>query len=381
MKNMNTFFMTIFLALSFSCNQKSQEVAIKATSPEIAISNLDSQIDTLSKLISSRADDIHKIKYVDLMLTKIQFFNNFDDLKKVHQLVDLNSHQKYQVEINLKFLLFVHEYDKALVEVEKLNKQKELYDEYMLKIQLAKGLVKDKKSVTNSKSHFANQIRLAILSADQGRFKDAQKELLIALQSYQDVSPFPIAYIYFNLGVLWGEKGDDLKKAQDFYKNAISYIPTYSSAVVHLSEIYINKRQYDSALKILEPIETNGDPEVLATLAEIYTKTGKVEQSSFYSDKAAQRYQELLNLYPLAFYDHATEFYLGVGNNPELAKSYALSNLRNRKGQRSFFLVLEAAKKTKDIDLQCQTIAKIPKDAITFEEYKESYQDYLKPCS
>lgn len=62
--------------------------------------------------------------------------------------------------------------------------------------------------------------------------------------------------------------------------------------------------------------------------------------------RAGQRYESLLADYPLAFADHAAEFYLGPGADPERAWLLAKQNLANRETDRSVALVVKAAEAT-----------------------------------
>ena len=46
---------------------------------------------------------------------------------------------------------------------------------------------------------------LGALLADLREFTDADRIYRQALRGYRDVSPFPVAWVCFQLGVLWGE--------------------------------------------------------------------------------------------------------------------------------------------------------------------------------
>jgi hypothetical protein len=61
---------------------------------------------------------------------------------------------------------------------------------------------------------------------------------------------------------------------------------------------------------------------------------------------ARQQYESLLATYPLAFADHAAEFYLGPGADPERAWVLAEQNLANRSTDRAVALAVKAAEAT-----------------------------------
>ncbi len=370
--------LVIISAFLSSC-YNTEEVAIKTTSSEIAIGNLNSQIDSLEKLMNSKSSTIHKNKYTDLLLTKMQFFNNFDDLQKVKNLVDITSKNVEQIQVNMKYFVFIHDYNLASRELAKIDRKKypRIYTEAERKISLGRGVAKLKDF---SQKSFTNSIRLANKLANEGKFKLAEEKLLETLYNVESTSPFPVSYLYFNLGLLFGEKNQNLVKAKMYYKKAIELIPEYSSATVHLTEIYISEGQFEKSLKMLKALEKNRDPEVFSTLSEIYLELGKNELSLQYKNLAHNRYQELLKLYPYAFYDHASEFYMSIGNNKVLAQNFALKNLSNRKGQRAYALALSASAQLNTRKDLCRLVKEIPKETVTFVEFEDDYLNYKKTC-
>src|SRR4029453_7900829 len=61
-----------------------------------------------------------------------------------------------------------------------------------------------------------------------------------AFRSHDGVSPFPLAWVCFHLGMLWGElvPVPDPNLAALWYRRAIAYLPGYIKARVHLAELY-----------------------------------------------------------------------------------------------------------------------------------------------
>jgi hypothetical protein len=76
--------------------------------------------------------------------------------------------------------------------------------------------------------------------ADLREFDEADHTYRLALRGYQDVSPFAVAWVCFQLGVLWGElvPQSDSALAERWYRRAITCLPCYVKARVHLAEIY-----------------------------------------------------------------------------------------------------------------------------------------------
>ena len=88
-------------------------------------------------------------------------------------------------------------------------------------------------------------VPLGAVLADLDRFVEADAVYQQAFYSYGGVSPFPLAWVCFQLGMLWGELVPvrDWKRAQLWYRRAIAYLPGYVKARVHLAEIYARQGQ------------------------------------------------------------------------------------------------------------------------------------------
>ena len=71
---------------------------------------------------------------------------------------------------------------------------------------------------------FEDCVALGALLADLGEFDDADQIYRQALREYQDVSPFPVAWVCFQLGMLWGELVPEpqLTRAEQWYRKAIA---------------------------------------------------------------------------------------------------------------------------------------------------------------
>jgi hypothetical protein len=79
--------------------------------------------------------------------------------------------------------------------------------------------------------------------ADLERFAEADAVYRQALHSYDDISPFPLAWGCFQLGMLWGElvPVPDPNLAALWYRRAVAYLPGYVRARVHLAEICVSQ--------------------------------------------------------------------------------------------------------------------------------------------
>ena len=188
-------------------------------------------------------------------------------------------------------------------------------------------------------------IPLGALLADLGEFDEADRVYRQAFGNYQDVSPFALAWLCFQLGMLWGELVPEAQpsRAADWYRKAIEYVPGYVKARVHLSEIYLDDQRIRDAEALLIPAMASGDPEVDWRLADVMIAQGNASAGKAYLENAARGFEALLDNHLLAFADHGAEFYSGSGNDPDRAFELASVNLANRPTLRAFEQAHETA--------------------------------------
>ena len=180
-------------------------------------------------------------------------------------------------------------------------------------------------------------VPLGAVLADLERFAEADAVYRQAFSSYDDVSPFPLAWVCFQLGLLWGElvSVPDLGLAAHWYRRAIVYLPGYVKARVHLAEICASEGRTNDAEALLLPALSSSDPEVNWRLADVLTTRGKLEEAERQLNVARLGFDQLLERHLLAFADHAAEFYAGSGNDCRRALELARTNVANRPTSRA----------------------------------------------
>jgi|SRR5271156_994918 len=188
-------------------------------------------------------------------------------------------------------------------------------------------------------------VPLGALLSDLREFDEADDVYQQAFRSYQDVSPFALAWVCFQLGVLWGELVPETQpsRAEKWYRKAIDYVPDYVKARVHLSEVYLEHKMIGDAKAILIPALASGDPEVDWRFSEVMIAQGKPLDGKTHLESAARGFEALLDKHLLAFADHGAEFYSGSGDDPDRAFELASVNLANRPTLRAFEQTYEAA--------------------------------------
>jgi tetratricopeptide (TPR) repeat protein len=206
-------------------------------------------------------------------------------------------------------------------------------------------------------------VALGGLLADLGEFDEADQTLRQALRQYQDVSPFPVAWVCFQLGTLWGELVPEtqLVRAEQWYQKAIVCLPCYVRARVHLAEICLAEGRAGEAESTLRPAIASGDPEVAWRLADVLNAAERAAEAEQHLESARSGFERLLNRHLLAFADHGAEFYAGSGGDPLRALELAQVNLGNRPTVRAYQQAHAIALEAGEIDAAAEILAKATK--------------------
>jgi tetratricopeptide (TPR) repeat protein len=209
----------------------------------------------------------------------------------------------------------------------------------------------ERRRIVAKSGRFEDRVALGALFADVGEFNDADEIYRQALRRYQDVSPFPVAWVCFQLGMLWGELVPEpqLARAEHWYRKAIVSLPCYVKARVHLAEILATGRTSE-AEATLKPALASGDPEVAWRLADVLNAEGSIEEAASHLEIARNGYEAVLDKHLLAFADHGAEFYIGSGSDPLRALELAQINLKNRPTLRAFEQTYTIAREAGETD-------------------------------
>ena len=151
----------------------------------------------------------------------------------------------------------------------------------------------------------------AIALQELGHVQQADAAYSAALKSYDDVSPFAIAWLFFQRGVLWTDT--DPAKARSHYETALTYLPNQITANVHLAELERAAGETTKALaRMQRVVPLSNDPEPIGLLAALLIDDGQTEAAQPWLQKARNGYVALLKSHRLAFVDHAAEFNLDL---------------------------------------------------------------------
>lgn len=192
------------------------------------------------------------------------------------------------------------------------------------------------------RADFGSLGALATLYAERGETVAAERCFDESRDRYRGVSPFPLAQLESRRGLMWITQGK-LQRARTWLAAAHRRLPGYAPAQGHLAEVEASLGETDSAIARLRPLTiSSDDPDYGAQLAGILTNLGRVEEAHEWRDKAARRYEELIASHTAAFADHAAEFWLEAGADPQRALRLAQKNLEVRQTPRAYELLIRA---------------------------------------
>jgi tetratricopeptide (TPR) repeat protein len=187
-----------------------------------------------------------------------------------------------------------------------------------------------------------------------GKVDEAARLFAEAPRHYRDVSPFPIAWLYLQEGLMW-ERAGETARARELFEAACEKLPAYAHAASHLAAM----DPYAKAIERLRPVvERSDDPEYTAQLSEILRRHGEAAEADALLARAKARYDALVVAHPEAFADHAARFWLGAGGDAQKALGLAKKNADVRATEASLDLLLSAATAADAKDVACEAAAK-----------------------
>ncbi len=194
---------------------------------------------------------------------------------------------------------------------------------------------------------FATYSALASAEAALGHLVEADQLYRAAWSTLTTTSPFPYAWISFARALMWTEQGGDPGRGEALYREALVYLPGFTTAQIHLAELEAARGDLASAITRLAHVTaTRDEPEAHGQLGALLVRTGDPIRGQREIERARQRYTTLLVRHPLAYADHAAEFYLGPGHDPARACQLAQQNLAARHTPRALALAAAAARAT-----------------------------------
>lgn len=182
----------------------------------------------------------------------------------------------------------------------------------------------------------------AMLRGERGELDQAEALFIEAQRHLRDVSPFPLAWLYLQEGLMWESAGRS-GRARELYAAAVDRVPRYAAAISHLAAMEAASGDRDRAVQLLRGLSgSSDDPEILGQLAALLKEAGQAVDAEVLRKQSADRYTDLLKKYPAAFAAHAARFYLGIGAEAQSAVRWAEQNLKNTPTAEARGLAIEA---------------------------------------
>ncbi len=343
----------------------SSNVARKTTDGAIAIGNLDAQIAGTERLVKTRPLSVkERAGQVDLLMQRGQILGRVSDYEAAdaiaEALVAEAPTDPHAWLARARTRATLHRFTNALADLDeaaRLGAPARALDAIRVGILQATGKETEALALRNRLAESRPDILTlgaeAALRAARGELDEAERLFAAALASYRDVSPFPVAWVEFQHGLVWMRE-DELARARELLTAAHGRLPQYAQAQGHLAEVEAALGNVDRAVELLRPLaDSSEDPDYAAQLARILGEAGRGDEAKPWRERAAARYDQLMATHPEAYADHAAEFWLAAGADPVRALGHAERNLALRPTVRAWELVLRAAEAKGDGERVC----------------------------
>lgn len=354
----------LLLMLQAGWAKGDEEPRYRTTHPDIALQNLDHQIEVARRMVRQRPQDAAAVrKLLDHLLDRVQFRGSYSDFDEAlvitGTLLEARPDDPEAGLARARILERLHRFDEAMALLDGIEARIEEsansrasrawlqgIEQARLRITLARGepevVIDTLRRRAREAPGFGTHTQLAFALEALGDIEAAEASYRSALSFWDQITPFPIAWIAFQRGELHVGRDDTRAAAQ--YRRALDYLPAYVTPSVHLAEVMVQQGDLDAAISLLESlVGRSEDPEVDSRLAEFLAAAGRQKEATRARLRAEQGYVALAARHPLAFLDHIAEFWLGAGDDPAEAWIHAQRHLANGASDRALGLAIEAA--------------------------------------
>jgi tetratricopeptide (TPR) repeat protein len=327
------------------------QAELPTTDGAIALGNLEAQIRAQEAALARMPADLGtKQHLVTLVAMRGQYLGRIADRERALALADEmvaaapGAAQPYLARASARSSL--HRFEAALADLAEAEKHKARPPELRslrASIREAQGDLEGalalRRAAREARADIGTLGTEAALLGELGRYAEAEERFREAAKSYPDVSPFAVAWLFFQEGLMW-ERAGEPARAKAFHAEALARFPVYAQAAAHLARLVPPAR----GIELLTPVvAASDDPELELVLAEILRKKGDGDEAERRLSHVQVRYEELCARYPEAFAEHAGWFWLDQGKAPEKALALARQNLAVRRTAKAYELGILAA--------------------------------------
>lgn len=337
----------------------------KTTDGNIARNNLSATIEGLEQRISRHPQNVDlRVMLLETLLSRTQFFGQYSDFEKALTLAEesreMFPNSKALIVAHAKVLGSVHQFQAAADLLEPFQDELEIHSLILgFKTSMGYAEIENreiKAEMARRNPNFRTMADWAHAESTIGEYEKADRLYQIALESYHDVSPFPVAWIAFQRGLMWAESANQPLRAVEHYREARRRLPGYIVATVHLAELEAEYDRHTDAIVMLKSVlGTTEDPEPAGLLGELIQDEIPEEAARLW-ENSQETYDRLLSQHQAAFADHASEFFAGPGNDTRRSLELALFNLNRRNTPRAYIVALEASLAAGDTAVTCSVL-------------------------
>ncbi len=341
---------TVLLPLKTPLSQ----AELRTTAGAIAVANLNGEIEGAERLATQRSLTVpERARMAEFLDMRAQFLGRIADYERAEALgqqlvVDAPTDPaSFLARAGARSAL--HRFPEALADLDeaaRLGLEGDRLDSSRAAIFQALGRYEEalviRQRIVESRPDITSLSAEAVLYADAGQIDEATRLFAEAPRHYRDVSPFPIAWLYYQEGVMWAREGK-LERGRELFAAAIERLPAYAPAQGQLAQVEAALGRREHAIALLRPLAAvSDDPDYAAQLSRFLNAVGRPEEATRWYESARSRYADLLTRHPEAFADHAADFWLNVGGDPEMALVLAEKNRELRHTPRAYELVMLA---------------------------------------
>lgn len=324
---------------------------VPTTAGSIAVGNLDAQIDAVDGLLKKQPKDLDsKQTLFALLSTRSKYLARIADAERAvtvaEELVRDAPDQPWAYVARASARASMHRFAEALADLAEAErrgaKPATLVSDRAVILHGQgdlDGALALRRAAREAKADVSTLGTEAALLGELGRTDEAVALFHRAVREYRGVSPFPVAWIFLQEGLLW-ERAGHTARARAYFAAAHERLPAYGHAASHLATLEPPAR----GVELLTPVVAGSDdPELESILASRLRAAGNMAQADARAAHVRARYAELVEKHPEAYAEHAGWFLLDEGKEPAKALELAKKNLAVRRDEKGYRLALLAA--------------------------------------
>ena len=295
----------------------------RTTHATLAEKNLDHSLERARRLSKAQPNSPSAAKaVVDLLLMRLQFYRDYADLDELQSLCERwhNDTRAQAQYLCADVYAARHDFSTALGSLATASDNGgSCWDTRRrinaigatLQIDVGPAFVNaalpDKPSEKKSMSYEV-LVAQAALETARGNAVSAIAHYQQAVTNYADVSPYPVAWAWYQVAELL--RDTDAVAATAYYAEALKYLPDYIAPRVELASLQLELGQTERALDNLGYAAARSeDPDIHGLIASTPAGTLPQVQRDNALKKATTGFSKLLERHPYAFADHAAEVY------------------------------------------------------------------------